>query len=157
MDAAASAKTRAADATLDASRALLGVVARSVVTALEVVTLPQFRVLVVLSTAGPTRMGAIAERMGALPSTFSRFIDRMVAGGWVQRASSPGSRREVLLELTPSGRRLVDEVTERRREKISEILAALTAQQQAAVEHAFRAFADAAGETPPADLLTLGL
>src|SRR5680860_73234 len=134
MDVKTTADAQAADATLAASRALLGVVARSVVAALDIVTLPQFRVLVVLSSAGPTRMGAVAERMGVIPSTFSRFIDRMVAGGWVERASSPDSRREVLIELTPSGRRLVDEVTERRRGGISAVLAAMTVEQQGALQ-----------------------
>lgn len=146
-----------ADATLAASRALLGVVARSVTAALDVVTLPQFRVLVVLSSAGPTRMSTLAERMGALPSTFSRSIDRMVAGGWVERLPSPESRREVLITLTPGGRELVAEVTERRRLGIAAILSTITTDQQNAVQDALRLFADAAGETPASDLLTLGI
>jgi len=157
MDAFTAADARVADATLAASRALLGVVARSVVATLDVVSLPQFRVLVVLSSAGPTRMGAVAERMGVIPSTFSRFIDRMVAGGWVERSASPDSRREVLLELTESGRRLVDDVTERRRSDIFAILSTMTPDQRAALQHALQAFADAAGEPQAADLLTLGL
>ncbi len=157
MDVFTAADARAADATLAASRALLGVVARSVVATLDVVSLPQFRVLVMLSSAGPTRMGAVAERMGVIPSTFSRFIDRMVAGGWVERAASPDSRREVLLELTESGRRLVDDVTERRRSDISAILSIMTPDQRTALQHALQAFADAAGEPQAADLLTLGL
>jgi len=157
MDDELTAEARAADATLAASRALLGVVARSVVAALDVLTLPQFRVLVVLSSSGPTRMGALAERMGVIPSTFSRFVDRMVAGGWVERTSSPDSRREVLLELSTRGRRIVDEVTERRRAGISIVLSAMTVEQQGAVQHALQAFADAAGEPPAADLLTLGI
>jgi DNA-binding MarR family transcriptional regulator len=157
MDAFTAADARVADATLAASRALLGVVARSVVATLDVVSLPQFRVLVMLSSAGPTRMGAVAERMGVIPSTFSRFIDRMVAGGWVERAASPDSRREVLLELTESGRRLVDDVTERRRADISAILSIMTPDQRNALQHALQAFADAAGEPQAADLLTLGL
>ncbi|TFB90634.1 MarR family transcriptional regulator [Cryobacterium algoricola] len=157
MDVLTAADARAADATLAASRALLGVVARSVVATLDVVSLPQFRVLVVLSSAGPTRMGTVAERMGVIPSTFSRFIDRMVAGGWVERAASPDSRREVLLELTASGRRLVDDVTEHRRADISAILSTMTPDQQSSLQHALQAFADAAGEPQAADLLTLGL
>ncbi len=157
MHTPADADSQAADATLAASRALLGVVARSMVSALDDVTLPQFRVLVVLSSAGPMRMGAIAERMGVIPSTFSRFIDRMVAGGWVERASSPDSRREVLLELTRPGRDLVDQVTTRRRAHISAVLASMSLDQQAAVWAAFQAFADAAGEPPASDLLTLGI
>jgi DNA-binding MarR family transcriptional regulator len=157
MDASTKAETRATNATLAASRALLGAVARSMVTALDDVTLPQFRVLVVLSTAGPMRMGAVAERMGVIPSTFSRFIDRMVAGGWVERASSPASRRVVLLELTRSGRDLVDEVTARRRAHLSAVLSSMSAEQQHAIEAAFQAFADAAGEPTASDLLTLGI
>jgi DNA-binding MarR family transcriptional regulator len=149
--------TETGDAILAASRALLGVVARSVATALEVVTLPQFRVLVLLSTFGPTRMSTLAEHMGALPSTFSRSIDRMVAGGWVQRASSPDSRREVIIELTPTGRALVDDVTERRRQGISLVLSTVTPERQAAMTDAFQAFADAAGDVPAEDLLTLGI
>jgi DNA-binding MarR family transcriptional regulator len=148
---------KAADATLTASRALLGVVARSVSPALEFVTLPHFRVLVVLTTAGPTRMGALAERMGANPSTFSRSIDRMVTWGWVERTTSPGSRREILIQVTPAGRALVDEVTERRRRGIADILARMTEEDQRLVVRALELFSDAASEPAVEDLLTLGL
>ncbi|WP_255579947.1 MarR family winged helix-turn-helix transcriptional regulator [Cryobacterium sp. PAMC25264] len=132
-------------------------VARSVVAALEVVTLPQFRVLVVLSTAGTTRMSTLAEKMGVIPSTFSRSIDRMVAGGWVERLPSPHSRREVLIGLTPAGQVLVDDVTDRRRQSIDTILSSLTGDDRDAVKRGLEVFAAAAGETSPSDLLTLGL
>ena len=69
---------------LTASRALLGVVAQSVSPALEFVTLPHFRVLVILTSAGPLRMGSLAERMGANSSTFSRST-RPDGGGWMGR------------------------------------------------------------------------
>ena len=147
----------AAEATLVASRALLGVVARSVSSALEVVTLSQFRVLVVLSASGPTRMGALAERVSAHPSTFSRSMDRIVAGGWAERSTSPDSRREVLISLTASGRAIVDEVTMRRRQEISEVLARLTAAEQQSVRLALELFAMAANEPPIDELLVLGI
>ena len=105
----------AVDATLTASRALLGVVARSVGSALELVTPPQFRVLVVLSTEGPLRTSTLAARMGAVPSTFTRSLDRMEASGWIVRRENPESRREVLVDLTDTGHRLVEDVTDRRR------------------------------------------
>ena len=146
-----------ADATLMSSRALLGVVARSLSDALEVVTLPQFRVLVIISSSGPLRMGALAARAHSLPSTFSRSIDRMVAGGWVLRRESPGSRREVLIELTVLGRQLVEHVTQRRRDEIAAILERLAPEDRVAVGAAFELFAQAAGEPPLEDLLTLGL
>ncbi|MBX3098979.1 MAG: MarR family transcriptional regulator [Salinibacterium sp.] len=145
------------DPTLVASRALLGVVARSLAEALEMVTLPQFRVMVILSSTGPLRMGALAARAHTVPSTFSRSIDRMVAGGWVRRRESPDSRREILIELTTSGQHLVDHVTERRRAEIAAILARLSPAAQAQVGSAFALFAEAAGEPLAEDLLSLGI
>jgi DNA-binding MarR family transcriptional regulator len=149
--------TNAADATLLVSRALLGVVARSVSSALEFVTLPQFRVLVVLSTTGPIRMGALAERVHANQSTFSRSMDKIVAGGWAERSTSPDNRREVLISLTPAGRALVDEVTERRHAEISAILERLTPSEQDSVRAALELFAIAAGEYSIEELLVLGI
>ncbi|HEY1530201.1 MAG TPA: MarR family transcriptional regulator [Galbitalea sp.] len=147
----------AADATLLVSRALLGVVARSVSSALEFVTLPQFRVLVVLSGSGPIRMGALAERVHANQSTFSRSMDKIVAGGWAVRSTSPGSRREILISLTDAGRALVDEVTERRQAEISTILKRLTPSEQESVRAALELFSIAAGEYSVEELLVLGI
>ncbi|MEO7016011.1 MAG: MarR family transcriptional regulator [Leifsonia sp.] len=147
----------AADATLTASRALLGVVARSVAAALEVVTLPQFRILVVLVGSGPIRIGALAERMHAVPSTFSRTIDRMVSGGWVERSTSPDSRREVMIDASRLGRELVDHVTDLRRREISAVLSNMDEEDRDMVMGALSRFSLAAGEPAVEDLLTLGL
>jgi DNA-binding MarR family transcriptional regulator len=102
-------------------------------------------------------MGTLAERMGANSSTFSRSIDRMVAGGWVERSPSPDSRREVLISATEAGRALVDEVTDRRRQAISEILSKMTTEDQRSVLSALEVFSAAASEPAVEDLLTLGL
>jgi len=147
----------AVEATLTASRALLGVVARSLSDVLHTVTLPQFRVLVVLSSVGTLRIGTLAERMNSNPSTFSRTIDRMVTQGWVDRATSVDSRREVLVQITEQGRSLVDQVTEKRRADIAEILGRLAPADQRSVATALGLFAAAADEPQSNDLLTLGL
>ena len=147
----------AAIATLTASRALLGVVARSVASALEVVTLPQFRILVLLSSGGPTRVGVLAEQMTIVASTFTRSLDRMVVAGWITRVANPEDRREVLVQLTDAGRQLVDEVTQRREREIQSILAVLTDHDRAELIRAFALFASAAAEPRVEDLLTLGL
>jgi len=147
----------ATEETLTASRALLGIVARSVAPALEVVSLPQFRVLVLLSSEGPTRVGQLATQVGANPSTFSRSIDRMVAGGWVVRSENPDSRREVLLELTDDGRWLVESVTTRRRREIEGVLARMSAADRKTLIAGLNSFNAAAGETSVGDLLPLGL
>ena len=67
----------AATAVLTASRALLAVVARSVAPVLDEVTVPQFRVLVILSSAEePLRHGDLADALGLHSSTFTRTADR---------------------------------------------------------------------------------
>ncbi|MGN6301417.1 MAG: MarR family transcriptional regulator [Angustibacter sp.] len=142
--------------TLAASRALMGVMARSMASVLDQITLPQFRVLVLLSTSGALRTGALAERSGVHASTLTRTADRLVRGGWVRRLENPLSRREVLIELTDDGAALVREVTERRAAEIAGILARLTPEGQAQVLAGLEAFASAAGEPTPQDLLVLG-
>src|SRR3954471_11676361 len=95
------------DATLVASRALVAVLARSLAEALEQITLPQFRVLVVLCAEGPLRSGVLAERLGMPQSTLTRTADRLVAQGLIRREVSAESRREVMVDLTDGGRDLV--------------------------------------------------
>ena len=139
------------------SRALLAVIAKTISPALEAVTLPQFRVLVVLVGAGPHRVGALAERLDALPSTFSRALDRLEQGGWVQRVPSTESRREVIVQATDEAKRLVGAVTEARRLELARILDRLPPERRAVVAAAFREFADAADEPTMDDLLPLGV
>jgi DNA-binding MarR family transcriptional regulator len=144
-------------ATLVASRALTGVLARSLADVLDVVTLPQFRALVVLCAEGPLRSGVLAERLRIHQSTFTRLADRLVAQGWVRREPNAESRREVLVDLTDAGRDLVTKVMEARRQDFERILRAAPAAERAAIRTGFEAFARSAGEPDARDLLTLGL
>lgn len=139
-----------------ASRALLAIVARTITPALEQVTLPQYRVLVVLVGAGPHRVGALADRLDALPSTFSRALDRLEQGGWVARVPSVESRREVIVTATDRAERLVSAVTEARRGEIAAVLERLSPDDRTGVADAFRRFADAADEPTLEDLLPIG-
>lgn len=145
------------DATLAASRALLGVVARSTAEVLEMVTLPQFRILVVIASAGPLRMSDLAKRVGIAPSTLSRAVDRLESGGWLRREHSPDSRREIFIHPSPHGEQLVAHVTDRRRREIGEILEQLKPEDRDAVGRAFALFAAAAGEPLPEDMIILGV
>jgi DNA-binding MarR family transcriptional regulator len=110
------------------------------------VTLPQFRILVLLSELGAARVRDVAHRVGVHPSTLSRTADRLVEAGFVRRAENPASRRETLLALTPPGRRLMHSVMQRRSRAIRVILGPLTSQQRAAVASALSLFAAAADE-----------
>ncbi|MGF0116920.1 MarR family winged helix-turn-helix transcriptional regulator [Promicromonospora sp. Marseille-Q5078] len=150
-------ETELAATVLHASRGLLGVIARSVAEALDEVSLPQLRALVLLCSAGPMRQGAVAERLGVHSSTFSRNADRLVAGGWVRRAEDPARRHGVLLVATQEGRALVERVSVRRRDAIAEVLRRVPSTRRSAMVAALAEFTSASGEPDPRDLQTLAL
>ncbi len=135
------------DAVLASSRALVALSARSIAGA-PGVTLPQFRMLVVLSD-NTTNLSGLASALDVAPSTAMRMVDRLVFGGLVERSIRPDNRRETQLSLTAQGRRAVRTVTSRRRRDLSAVIAQLSATEQAALMHAMAAFADAADRIWP--------
>jgi len=136
-------------ALLTASRALVGVSARSLARVEDAVTITQFRTLVVLEGHGDTRLNQLAERVGATPSTALRMVDRLIVARLVTRRENKADRREVLIALTVEGARLVREVTARRRAEIAAIVAAMPQEGRQGVVAALSAFAQAAGEATP--------
>ena len=133
-------------ALLTASRALVGVSARSLAGVEDTVTLTQFRTLVVLQAHGPTRLNRLADRLQVNPSTALRTVDRMITNHLVDRRDNPGDRREVLIELTSRGSQLVEEVTDRRRQAIEDIVKLMSPSHRHQMVEALLAFARAADE-----------
>ena len=133
-------------AVLTASRVLVAVSARSLAEVEERVTLPQFRMLVVLSSRGETKLVALAELLGVAPSTAMRMVDRLIAAGLADRQINPDNRRETLLRLTDEGRRTVEDVTARRRREIASIVERLAPQQRTALVDALTDFNQVGGE-----------
>ncbi|MGW0608824.1 MarR family winged helix-turn-helix transcriptional regulator [Streptomyces sp. NPDC002640] len=133
-------------AVLTASRLLVAVSARSLAEVEERVTLPQFRMLVVLATRGATKLTTLAEQLQVAPSTAMRMVDRLIAAGLADRHANPRSRRETLLQLTAEGRRTVESVTARRRTEIATIVERLTPVQRLALVEALNAFNKAGAE-----------
>jgi DNA-binding MarR family transcriptional regulator len=136
------------EALLAASRALVGLAARSLADLDADVTLPQYRALVVVATRGPQRVVDIATELGVNPSTGTRMCDRLVRKGLARRSRSSTDRRAVQLRLTPAGRALVEQVTQRRRDELTRIVAAMPATWHEPLTTALRTFATAAGEPP---------
>ena len=134
-----------------ASRAFVGLTARSLAGLDGDVTLPQFRALVVLAVRGPQRSVDIAEELRVNPSTGTRMCDRLVRKGLVRRIRSTSDRRVVRLRLTHAGRDIVEQVITRRREELERLVAATASLWQPGVTAALRAFAEAAGEPDEQD------
>ncbi|MFB7947436.1 MarR family winged helix-turn-helix transcriptional regulator [Kitasatospora phosalacinea] len=138
-------------AVLTASRVLVAISARSLGEVAESLTLPQFRMLVLLHSRGAMSLSRLAEHLAVNPSTAMRMLERLTAAGMVVRDTRPEDRREVRAALTEQGARTVVEATERRREEIRRIVQAMPARQRSAMVQALRAFADAGAEPAAPD------
>jgi DNA-binding MarR family transcriptional regulator len=136
-------------ALLTASRVLVGVSARSLSEVESTVTVTQFRTLVVLEGHGELNLSGLAEKLGVNASSALRMIDRLLVAGLVTRRDNPETRREVLLGLSPEGRRVVRRVTRRRRSELARVVKAMPAAHRSQLLAALRAFAEAAGEPEP--------
>lgn len=136
------------DAVLTASRTMVALATRSLGTVADQTSIAQYRALVVLASRGPQRLVDLAGALDVAPSTAGRMCDRLVLKKLVTRHRTHADRRAVLVSLTATGRRVVDEATARRRVIVTEILRRLPAPQQRAAATALGAFSDAAGEIP---------
>jgi DNA-binding MarR family transcriptional regulator len=142
------------DAVLSASRVFVAIAARSLADTAEEVTLAQYRTLVVLASRGPQTLAGLASNIAVTPATATRMCDRLVRKGLIRRTHERGDRRAIRLDLTTSGRSLVDTVTRRRRKEIQSLLKSIPAAEQSTVVDALRLFTEASGEVPDQDWAT---
>lgn len=132
------------DAVLASSRALVAVSARSIA-GVTGVTLPQYRMLVVLHAA-PSNLSQLARALDVAPSTAMRMADRLVAAGLVTRTVPPENRRETRLEITAAGGQAIRRVNARRRRDLKAVLSRIAPDQRPQLAAAMSAFAQAAEE-----------
>jgi DNA-binding MarR family transcriptional regulator len=139
------------DAFLVASRALVGVAARSLADVQDI-TLPQYRALIVLWGRPGIGVTDLAEALDIHASTATRMCDRLVRKQLLCRTRGTEDRRATELRLAAAGRRLVERVTDRRRRAIADIASGLPAEVRDQAVQSLLAFAEAAGEPTGVDL-----
>lgn len=88
----------------------------------------------------------LGELLGSAPSSASRLCDRLQALGFVERAPSPVSRRELELRLTSQGRAYLLELRPRREEALLAAIAAMTPTAREAVLEGLTGFQDTVEE-----------
>ena len=143
------------EAVLQASRAFVAIAASSIAGVADVVTVPQFRVLVMVYTRGPLNLAAVAADLNVNPSNASRTCDKLIRAGYLDRAVSAHDRRHITLTLTTAGRRLVEKVTARRRSAIEKVMRTMTTGQRDALAMSLSEFAAAAGEAIDDEVLEM--
>ena len=79
---------------------------------------------------GPLRLNDLAARMGTSAPTASRAVDALDELGLVDRKPDPDDRRALQLDLTPEGRRSVEERKARVLEAVRPAVAELPAAER---------------------------
>jgi MarR family transcriptional regulator, organic hydroperoxide resistance regulator len=67
-----------------------------------------FEVMQLLARRSGCRIQDVAEEFGITVGGTSKVVDRIEAAGYCARRANPNDRRSSLVELTPAGRRVVD-------------------------------------------------
>jgi len=93
------------------------------------VTVAQLRVLLVLHTDGPSRMGSIASAIGVALSTATGIVDHLVRKGLVVRDADPQDRRLVICKLSPEGQELANRLWTWGQSQIEKLLESMTEEQ----------------------------
>jgi len=97
-------------------------------------TMPQFKVLLLLWHARKARVGVLAERLGVHLSNITGILDRLVDAGFVTREEDAGDRRLVVSRLTPKGEATLAHLYDSRAVQVGERLERLSPEQRAALQ-----------------------
>ena len=108
-------------------------------------SLVHLMVLNLLEAEGPQSMGQLAEALDVSVASATGIVDRMERRGLVERERGEVDRRLILVSLTPAGAAVFSEMSARRRERLTRLVAALTDRQIAGLLEGLRAM-HAAGE-----------
>ncbi|MCX2968833.1 MULTISPECIES: MarR family winged helix-turn-helix transcriptional regulator [Streptomyces] len=109
------------------------------------VSASQLRVLYILEREEGINLRTLASQLGSAPSSVSRLCDRLEAVGFVERAPSPVSRRELELRLTPPARDYLHDLRAQREEVLVQVISAMKPSARKALAAGLTGFRTAAG------------
>ncbi|MFI5992395.1 MarR family transcriptional regulator [Streptomyces sp. NPDC051362] len=104
------------------------------------VSASQLRVLFILEHDEGINLRTLADALGSTPPSTSRLCDRLQAVGFIERAPSITSRRELRLFLSARGRIFLTELRARRERAVEAVLAQMPAAQRTALAEGLAAF-----------------
>jgi DNA-binding MarR family transcriptional regulator len=114
---------------------LLSVVARLNRMATRRADLPvpyaQARLLAQIEESGPSRVCDLATADHCSQPTMTAQVQRLETGGWARRRPDPSDARAVLVDITPAGRAVLDDIRRRRARVVAPELDGLTAEERA--------------------------
>lgn len=107
-------------------------------------TMPQLSILMQIHHKGPCGMSQISEGFDISNAAASQLADKLVQGGYLERAEDPSDRRAKLLRLTPLGGKLIADGIEERYRWMDEVTAHLSAEESETISEALNILTSAA-------------
>ena len=93
-------------------------------------TLTQISALAIIWREGPITAGELAQREQVRPPSITRVVDGLEAARMVVRKDNPADGRQVMVEITPSGRTRMESYVEAREAWLAQQLRDLSAKDQ---------------------------
>ena len=107
-------------------------------------SMPQFSIMMQLHHKGPCGMSEISERFDITAAAASQLTEKLVQGGYIERAEDPTDRRAKSIQLTPKGRGLVETGMTERYRWMDELVSKLSAEDKPKVAEALKVLTEAA-------------
>ncbi len=107
-------------------------------------TMAQLGVLMQLHYKRQVGISDVGERFGVSPAAASQLVEKLVQADFVERAEDPADRRVKLIQLSPSGKKLIEAGLAERYRWMDGITSGLSAQEKAKVEEALQILTEAA-------------
>jgi DNA-binding MarR family transcriptional regulator len=107
-------------------------------------TYAQSQVLFHVADHAACHMGDVAKAFGVTMPAVTHIVDRLEEKHLVTRGDHPGDRRVHLLEVTPQGQALVEELHAMQLRGVEDVLARMSAEDRERVVRGLEALVDAA-------------
>ena len=117
----------------------------------ERISASQLRVLLTVRALGRPTVTELADRLESLPSSVTRLCDRLVSAGYLDRGAAADNRRFHVVEVSPTGRDLLQRIDLHRTEMLDGFLRRMPDRARRQLETGLSAFAAAAQAGPGAE------
>lgn len=104
----------------------------------------EFRILEALLHKGPMPVNTIGPKVFLTPGSISVAVDRLLKRGLVTRTNSSEDRRVRVVDLTASGRRLIEQVFASHARQVDRLAGVLSPKERRQIARGLKAFGKAA-------------
>jgi DNA-binding MarR family transcriptional regulator len=112
---------------------------------------PEWRTLAVLGRYGAMSANSVVDRTAMDKVRVSRAVARLTTAGHITRRTDPDDRRRAILDLTPQGTGIYQQIVPLVRAVENDIMQTLTADERRALDHAFTKLETRSATMPQAD------